>query len=208
MSVTPPSSPPAGGPPAGGPPAGPPPAGPPVFPLGDLALLPTGPASSKSSSDSSGSESEMGDDEDEDDSSDDVDSSDDDEEESIDSAPTSSVAGGVGGGNSDGDGSAMGGDEDEMIRDYLIQLEDKINKMKLESALASVEDARFIDQKIKEMEEFLIESKLELGFTVDTDMKEAKESKKRELGAGFASDVEEESSRADEDAVEPASKRH
>lgn len=57
--------------------------------------------------------------------------------------------------------------------------------MRLKSAAANLEDAEFIDKKIKEMEEFLRESKAVLGIEDDTTMREAQENKKRELGAGF-----------------------
>lgn len=60
-----------------------------------------------------------------------------------------------------------------------MNVEAKIKEMKVEWAKADGEDAAFIESKIRDMEEFLIEAKKELGIDVDTEMKEATENKKR-----------------------------
>lgn len=45
--------------------------------------------------------------------------------------------------------------------------------MKLEWARAEGEDAAFIESKIRDMEEFLLECKKELGLAEDAEMKDA-----------------------------------
>ena len=64
--------------------------------------------------------------------------------------------------------------------DYIIDLENKILALRREAATAAnIEDANFIDAKIKDMEEFVKEAKIEFGFAVDEDMTLETANKKR-----------------------------
>ena len=103
-----------------------------------------------------------------------------------------------------------GGDLDEEELDFLIDLEAKILAMRRESATAaSREDAAFIENKIKEMEEFIREAKTELGIPFDADMTLETANKKRGRGKnGTGAIVEDDSDDDIEDNdAEPAVKR-
>ena len=69
--------------------------------------------------------------------------------------------------------------------DFLSDLEKKILEMRRESAVAAnLEDAAFIDAKIEEMEEFIRESKKELGLPVDVEMKIRRKRTRKQGGTG------------------------
>ena len=76
-------------------------------------------------------------------------------------------------------------EEEEDVDDdivYLMKIEEKIKEMKLEWAQANESDAAFIEDKIRDMEEFLADAKKELGIAEDTEMKDATKNKKRGRG--------------------------
>ena len=76
----------------------------------------------------------------------------------------------------------------------LIRIEDKIKTMKVEWAKAEGDDAAFIESKIRDMEEFLVDAKNDLGLNDDTEMKDAAKYKKRGRGEVEGNDAEDEGS--------------
>lgn len=99
-------------------------------------------------------------------------------------------------------------DIDEEDMQFLQDLEAKILALRREAATAAnAEDAAFIAEKIKDMEEFVKEAKIEFGMVVDTDMTVNKKHKNNSSSEGEDEASVVGNSNGENDSKPPAKKR-